>query len=534
MSAHESLHSPANDHRIALDSDFGGRSFQPPAFQLQASSLPAPTPPGEGTAQLRRIPKVEGFGGGTVESALFTVDFDLDDLENSPVVEGENPVAHQTGMRLLIQRARSELTPEQKMTAQARARHGYSDAEWVALSPSKQYLLLAAGILQVRPDLEMADPALIYTGPRAGTEDENNINTLVAMTDDVFDRVEAGEHDANLSEIFGAASVNTAKSKMARARKRLNELWLAGGIVTERANYGSEVGVGGLTTLQQIFLEPGLIDNPADPESIVTLLHESMHAGNPDVLDHGYLKSPGFKELKTETKLNNAAHFEVIARRQLQGGSEAWSGVFTPANHGTAGGPGRKLTDTEKAMRIASERFRKAWSSALSMHDVLLHLYLHPEDWETGRFKSGGQTITGFDFPNSIPWWSRVAKLTIHQKTTIQTAHRSESTMPVSTIDIALSEGFIRRLKNAMSLTPKSVEKANALESKLPGPEWAEMVCAEDGEKEAVYLMELVLRQIKHLTGDTSRDIRVVDALAAIEGSWRTILANRDPADFAD
>ena len=104
----------------------------------------------------------------------------------------------------------------------------------------------------------------------------------------VFDKIAAGVADADVDRVFGAANRATAKAKYKKARDAMNTLATTGHVVTDRSGYNSEVSLGGLTGADQISLAPDVIDNPDTREAVVTMMHESMHAGNPgDVGDNG-------------------------------------------------------------------------------------------------------------------------------------------------------------------------------------------------------------------------------------------------------
>jgi hypothetical protein len=74
----------------------------------------------------------------------------------------------------------------------------------------------------------------------------------------------------------------------------MDELKAANKIVTDRSGYSGEVGLGGLNNSAQIAVAPGVIDSPNEKASIVIIFHESMHAGNGDVKDKGYVGSSSF------------------------------------------------------------------------------------------------------------------------------------------------------------------------------------------------------------------------------------------------
>ena len=67
----------------------------------------------------------------------------------------------------------------------------------------------------------------------------------------------------------------------------------------------------------------------------------------------------------------------------------------------------------------------------------------------------------GNRFDKSLPYWSKVQKLTIHMKTTIDPTSPDEAKHPVSQIDIALSEGLTRRLSFGMFMLDPLQQQAD-------------------------------------------------------------------------
>lgn len=138
-------------------------------------------------------------------------------------------------------------------------------------------------------------------GARTGTNDAANITTLVNGANTIFSAIASGSHDASVGQIFGTANITTAKSRYAAARVRMNFLKTRNKIVTDRSGYSGEVGLGGLTNSAQIMVSFQTIDNPTDMESIVTMIHEAMHAGNNSVTDLGYISRANFPACRKPT-----------------------------------------------------------------------------------------------------------------------------------------------------------------------------------------------------------------------------------------
>ena len=102
------------------------------------------------------------------------------------------------------------------------------------------------------------------------------------------------------------------------------------------------------------------MDNPTSRESIITFVHESMHAGNPGVVgdDGGYIdRRAEFVRAQVADKLGNAAHFEVVPRRMLGMGAAgfAYPGVtFTPGVLAPPVGGGARRPRRRRAARRSS------------------------------------------------------------------------------------------------------------------------------------------------------------------------------------
>jgi hypothetical protein len=515
---------------------------------------------------------------------------DIMDLAFDPATP--DAAAHLAGIQRMIRRAWDELSEEDKAAVRTRARHGLTQAQFNALPAGQQSIWWAHGIRHVRPGLAdsgpasvrsawdqlstarkdrvrtvalggltnaqfnalpadkrnerwaaairqvwpglmLGDPLLIDTGPRPGTADAANVQKLIDNANRVFDTIATGAQSANLRQVFGATNVATARRKYANARRRMNFLHTRRKVVTDRSGYNREVALGGLTGPDQISLAPETIDHPDAKESIVTMIHESMHAGNDDVDDKGYIDiDPNtFKGLSAAVKLTNAAHFEVVPRRIL-GAEFAFAGeTFTPAGSSSSSPP---LTPREQAIRGASELFREAWTLGLNLHKLYVGLLRNPREWNTLELRRRfGGVQAGLKFSDTLPFWSKVMKLTIHERTGIDASAGNAATNPVTHVDVALSEGVVRKLADAMYAVPQREADATAfIDAKATA---AEKAAATTVPLERDLLVRLVLRErVKSITGTTDRDIRMVVRMGTVGDTWRDILRRRSPADFAD
>jgi hypothetical protein len=243
--------------------------------------------------------------------------------------------------------------------------------------------------------------------------------------------ITSGRHDGELAAIFGPTNVATAKAKYENARRKL--VLLSGvlgnttNVVVDMTGESELMGKDGSTIRNpdtRIRLLLAKVRNPKAPASIVTLIHESLHAGNVDVVDKGYFRSPGFETRQESDKLTNAAHFEELPRRLL--GDDPIGGTFVPQAIIGSGIVGEE-TRLQWAAKEASEVLRKAWAAATAIHENLKEFYKH-------RYKFEGFCLIARE-------WSSTLGLTIHKHPLTEVKKRG-----VSQLDLTLSEDVIRHL----------------------------------------------------------------------------------------
>lgn len=402
-----------------------------------------------------------------------------------------------------------------------------------ALRP--KLLAFAQAIRTAAPEAELGDPLLIDTGARPATPDAKNITSLVSGADTIFGILAGASHDADITQIFGAPNLAAAKTKYANARTRMNHLHSVNKIVTDRSGYNAEVSLGGLSNSSQIALHPSIIDNPTEKESIITLIHESMHAGNSGLRDFGYIGSPSFTALAATVKLNNAAHFEIVPRRIL-GAAHAFSGqTFIPAGTTVGGVAAAALTPRETAIHDASETYRAAWAVGLNLHKLFVRVFKAPSEWNALDLSTQfGGAAAGSHFADALPFWSKVEMLTIHSRMGSINPAGSISARPVTQIDIALSEGLTRKLIQGMRAIPANSAAAQTLETTKASA--AERTAAAGSiAAERDLLIRLVIRaSLGSMTGDENRDAKVVArmALASSTGNFSDMLGVRPPSAF--
>jgi hypothetical protein len=447
---------------------------------------------------------------------------------------GANYWADEEGALRLIDHAMEELTPAERARVRTRRLGALTDAQFNALPRLERRSRFAEAILAEFPSLTLGDPALLDVHPR-NAADIANIAVLAGRANTILTNIAGGAQDPSLTQVFGAGSIAAAKTKYAAAKAQMNTLVASHDVVTDRGSgFSGEVEEGGLTGPSQISVAPNVIDNPTNNDSITTFIHESMHAGNADVGDNVYLGTSGFTTQSEPNKLLNAAHFEVVPWRMLDPAN-----AFIPAGTSVAGvGAAPARTPAEEGAVRALSQVREAWALGLNLHRQYVHLFTTPTDWTVPQF--GGSV----HYDRSIPFWSKVQKLTIHEKTIIDPASPDQAKHPVSQIDIALSEGVTRRLALAMDiLNPLSTqaqiltfESAHAtpgeLSTAFPGGAHTNITTEQD------FLVKLAIRDptVAPITGTVVRDLRVVRKLTdpAMTSLWSSILQDRNPNTFPD
>lgn len=508
-----------------LDSHPGTRDAAPGSTKAPATASPP-------VIQLRRIPPNI--------RALLT---------SATGGDGANFAANLEGAERLVARALAELDPVDRVIVAVNETGTLTDAEFAALPRREQLSRTAKAIIDQVSKFELGDPKLIDTGPRPLTPDAANITKVVHNADAVFNAIATGAQDPNLKQVFGAANIGAAKVRYANARIWMNRLHAAAKIVTDRSGYSREVFQGGLTGFHEMIrVGPRVIDSPDDHDSVVTLLHESLHAGNTDVKDDLYITATGFKEQPNNKKLRNSAHYEVVPWRILDPASPNAFPVtpattpptfqtFIPAGTTVGGVTAPVRTAAEKGARAAYVKLNSAWALGLNLHLVYVQLFRTPGDWTRVQPKLGN-----IRFHNSVPFWSKVQKLTIHNKTTIDPTSADEAKRPVSQADIALSEGFVRKLAFSMDVLDPlhtesqilAFENANLTTGEqttlFPGGTHTD----ENRERDVLLLLAVRDKKVAPMTGSVSRDLKVVDQLNAPSDAWSDILKPRNPASFVD
>ena len=216
--------------------------------------------------------------------------------------------------------------------------------------------------------------------------------------------------------------------------------------------------------------------------------------------------------------------------------SRGWT--FIPAGTTIGGVTAPTPTIPQRALAAALDLLREAWTTALNLHMAFVKAFRFPAQWTAAHPEFGGMRLD-----NSLPFWSKVEKLTVHEKATVNPASADPAVHPVSQVDVALSEGLVHRLSDAKNmLNPiESDADVRAFEAAHSSP--AELAATFPGgvhgnaDLERDFVLRLVLRDpsIHPITGTTVRDVRVVKKLGdPAMGTFAVMLAPRNPNSFPD
>lgn len=429
----------------------------------------------------------------------------------SLLTPGPNESATTEGLRRLVGDALEELSAAQRTAVETQARGAQTAADFAALPDGERLQRLADAIRVLHPDRELGDPAQYKSQLRTGAQ-RANLTTLLDNTDQLFeDILAASDLNAWITEIFGAGQHSRVLRRLRRAKSGLQAAGRRRTISADMSGYSEEVGLGGFAVFQtHIALERSAIQNPNDDHSIQLTLHEAMHFGTGSVEDTIYLEdSSDFTTLATDDKVNNAAHYEVLALR-VRDPSDALAfpppnNVFTP---GSSSGPSPSMTAEDEGRRLANRRYRDAWSSSIDLWEELRDVHLSPRRWGRAR--------------RYLPFWSAAEKLTIHDRT-ISVAGGPDAA-PVTPLDLALAESFTKKL-NDVWRTLRS-QSASALESAEATA--AEIASATTAEDHRDLLVKCALRASGiELTGAVDRDAEV---LRLLHVDADRLFRPRDPA----
>ena len=199
--------------------------------------------------------------------------------------------------------------------------------------------------------------------------------------------------------------------------------------------------------------------------------------------------------------------------RQILGHAPTYAGVvFVPAPPPTGAtgsaptGAGAPMSAALAAQDACATELRNAWARMIDIYEFVRRVRVDPRAWHRRLDQQRYSTVLRF--------WSRVLKLTIHEKTVIDVRSRDPAKLPVSDIDLALAEGVARRFRNAKDALPENeamladFEAANSTEAERTAAH-ASLETYRDFIKRLV----MGLPHVGPITGSLDRDLGVATEL---------------------
>jgi hypothetical protein len=320
--------------------------------------------------------------------------------------------------------------------------------------------------------------------------DKAKLGVSIDKADKFID--DAAADATNLTRVFGTKA-NTAKANYVLAKGELATLKLNidTKVHTDYNRDDAQVGLGGWAQFhtKMVHLEPKTAAAADPDEAALTILHEGMHLAKASIQDNGGYYPPaadesaGWETMSEIEKLNNAAHYEEIPRRQLGIGVYKTDEVFTP---GVSASTGAAMTFEEKVRLRARQYMRMAWDAAVDAHIGLRKVRVDIENGSNKSFKKKKKLILKI---------SKLCKLTIHEQTPPTTVNLN---------DVVLLEGVARATSQIEELLQQQpVPAAPAKNKKKKEKEYAKQVVAG------------ATKDFGALTGNAADDKKLLDWMVA-------------------
>jgi len=302
-------------------------------------------------------------------------------------------------------------------------------------------------------------PGLIYAGPgETGPQpsEMETYNALTGRTSEVFKKMQADE--MNLTEVFGKEGLRTAQDRVATAYEAFRKLVEKGRIRVDRGGEKQEMMASGHSNYQGDILLRGADSFQNNEDNVATLVHETMHHTFAEILDGGgYATSAkDFKERPMRVKLNNAAHYEEVARRIL--GHGALGGEFKPVVQENE----KKeyiddRTPAQKAKEGMATMVRQAWEGAQNVQGLFKWQLLN----DANPYKQ--QEVMQHWGP--LEKWSEILGLEAHAR-----KPRDDRPSPVNFVDLLQVESIAKvlgQMYGRSSDIPEQLDDQDAMLSYL-------------------------------------------------------------------
>lgn len=370
--------------------------------------------------------------------------------------------------------------------------------------------------MKIDGKLKSSDPiatiiAKIFPGP--GVIDETEFNNAIDVTDrnniyksilqadtkvktadkpklktafeDAAKLVAKVETDAKgMTEVFGTKA-SLAKTRYGATKKALQDIArdMDPHVTTDYNLDDPETGLGGYALYDKkkihLVLDIAQVTDPKETKS--TIIHEGAHLSSSAVDDHVYYGTSGFFEADEATKVNNAAHYEELPRRDMVTSSFAGK-TFTPGVT-TAGTP---MTHKQKIQAAAKDYTREAWDASVDAHVFIRGVR---------KAYMAGNNKPFIDNKVLILEMSKLMDLTVHEQ--------APGKALITTLDVTLAES----IAHGVSAVDRLVET-------VPFPSFlASLWMTDDQLRDAIIATAVV--KYGGLLNNAARDKALIDWLQA-------------------
>lgn len=283
-----------------------------------------------------------------------------------------------------------------------------------------------------------------------------------------------------LKRVFGSKS-DEAKSNYESIQNKLKDLTAKIGsesITTDYNGDSEESHVGGWASNQHLHLSQMAVSDPLLPRSKRTFIHEAAHLANEKIGDiGGYMGSTEFVLAEETTKLNNAAHYEVLPCVQWEKSCPYKNKVFKPASVNPP--------SADEQVKAAAEKYcDHALDAALDFFVLMKEVY-------TKQSVYNKDELTQKMMNRPMLTVSRLMELTLHKQKYPPT---------ITLLDVATVESVARIVGFAIK---KVVAPETAPDPSAPGFE-------KSLEKAAKKAAEKALVDVGGILGDPARDIKLL------------------------
>ena len=332
--------------------------------------------------------------------------------------------------------------------------------------------------------IDIKDRSRIYesiaeSDTKVRAKDKPKLKTAMIDAADLVKKVQGDA--AGLKVVFGTKDA-TAKTNYNNAEKALRDLpsKMDSQVTTDYNLDDDETGLAGWASHadKKMHLLLKIAQVVDLKETKATLIHEAAHFGTASIDDFKYYEDAGFLGADEATKVNNAAHYEELPRREM-GNSNFPTDTFVP---GTKPGGGA-MTREDKVKGLAADYIRNAWAAGVDAHLFIRALR---------REYLAGNNKPFADNKALIMEMSKLMDLTIHE----QAAGKEI----VTTLDVTLCESISRGVSIIEDLTPTIPFPAPGA---LTDPQLRDKIIAE------------AVKKYDSLLKDAARDKKLLDWLEA-------------------